>query len=186
MTQQPSSDRPFVHYCPRDNPARQAFRLALCLSLPPPFALPPDILIFSSRFCHPSSRPTPPSSTMIWSCRFGKHSSCPSSDLPCPAFSFGTSSGTLISSRGSGWPLIFELLDRCSFGPPIGTLPYTNIKPSTPPLYYFLHSPICIRTCDYITTTALCGSWWWEAGSNYWVQTLSVFFPQFMQEKGGA
>ena len=70
----------------------RAFRSAFYSSLPPPFTLPPDILIFSRRFCHPlsrplldQSRPAPSSGTIIWSHRFGKHSSCLPSDLPCPA-----------------------------------------------------------------------------------------------------
>jgi hypothetical protein len=117
----------------------RAFRLALCSSSPPPFALPHDILIFSRRFCHQSPRPAPPSGTMIWSCRFGKRSSCPPLDLPRSALPSGTLSGTLVSSRGSGWPYFAELLDRCPFGPPTGALPYTYIKPSTPSLHHFLH-----------------------------------------------
>jgi hypothetical protein len=149
-----------------------------CSSSPPLFAFPPDILIFSYRLCHPSS-------TMIWSFRFGKCSSCPPSDLPRPALPSGTPSGTLVSSRGSGRPSISEPLDRCPFGPPTGMLPYTYIKPCTPLLHHFLHSPICIRTCDYIATAPLRRSWWWGARSNCWVQTLLVFFSQFKQEKDG-
>jgi hypothetical protein len=144
----------------------RAFRSALCSSSPPPFALLPDILIFSRRFCHPSPRPAPPSGTMIWSRRFGKRSSCPPSDLPCLALPLGTPSGTLVSSRGSGRPSIYEPLDRCPFGPPTGALPYTYIKPSTPPLHHFLQSPIRIRTYDCVAIVALCGSWWWGVGSN--------------------
>jgi hypothetical protein len=155
---------------------RWAFRSVLCSSLPPPFALPPDILIFSRRFCHPSPRPAPPSDTMIWSRRFGKCSSCPPSDLPRLALPSGTPSGTLVSSCGFGRPYFSEPLDRCPFGPPTGALPYTYIKPSTPPLHHFLHSPIRVRTYDCVATAALHGSWWWGAGSNCWVQTLSVFF----------
>jgi hypothetical protein len=60
---------------------------------------PPDILIFSRRFCHPSPRPALPSGTMIWNCRFDKCSSCPPSDLPRPALPSGIPSGTLVSSR---------------------------------------------------------------------------------------
>jgi hypothetical protein len=111
----------------------------------------------------PSSTPSgppsgTPSGTMIWSHRFGKRSSCPPSDLPRPALLFGTPSGTLVSSCGSGRPSISELLDRCPFGPPTVALPFTYIKPSIPPLHHFLHFPICIGTCDYIATTALCRS----------------------------
>jgi hypothetical protein len=145
-------------------------------------ALPPDILIFNRRFCHPSPRPAPPSGIMIWSRRFGKRSSCPPSNLPRPALP----SGTLVSSCGSSRPSISEPLDRCPFGPPIVSLPYTYIKPSTPQLHHFLHSSIRIGTCDCVATAALRGSWLLGAGSNCWVQTLSVFFPQFMQEKDGA
>jgi hypothetical protein len=98
----------------------------------------------------------------------------------------GTSSGTFVSSRGSGRPSIFEPLDRCPFGPPTVALPYTYIKPSTPPLHHFLHSPIRIGTYDYVAIATLRGSWSLGAGSNCWVQILSVFFPQFTQEKDGA
>jgi hypothetical protein len=95
-------------------------------------------------------------------------------------------SGTLVSSRGSGRLLISEPLDRCPFGHPTVALPYTYIKPSTPPLHHFFHFPICIGTCDYVATAALRGSWLLGAGSNCWMQTLSNFFPQFTQEKDGA
>jgi hypothetical protein len=122
---------------------------------------------------HPSGTP---SGTMIWNCTFGKHSSCPPSELPRRALPSGTLSGTLVSSRGSGRPSISEPLDRCPFGPPTVALPYTYIKPSTPPLHHFLHSPNCIGTCDCVATAALRGSWSLGARSNYWVQTLSVFF----------
>jgi hypothetical protein len=132
---------------------RRAFHSALCSSSPPLFAFPPDILIFSGRFCYPSPRPAPPSGTMIWSCRFGKRSSSPLSDLPRLALP----SGTLVSSRGSGRPSISEPLEPCPFGPPTVVLPYTHIKPSTPQLHHFLHSPIRIGTCDCVATAALCG-----------------------------
>jgi hypothetical protein len=122
-----------------------------------------------------ASRPAPSSSIMIWSRRFGKRSPCPLLDLPRPALP----SGTLVSSHGSGRPSISELLDRCPFGPPTVALPYTYIKPSTPQLHHFLHSPIRIGTCDCVATAALRGSWSFGAGSNCWVQTLSIFFPQF-------
>jgi hypothetical protein len=174
---------------PLSNPpsgTRRAFRSALCSSSPPPFALLPDILIFSRRFCHPSPRPAPLSGTMIWSCRFGKCSSSPPLDLSRPALLSGTQSGTLVSSRGFDRPSISKPLDRCPFGPLTGVLPYTYIKPSTPPLHHFLHSPIRIGTYDCVATAALHGSWWLGAGSNCWVQTLLVFFLQFMQEKDGA
>jgi hypothetical protein len=85
-------------------------------------------------------------------------------------------SGTPVSSRGFGWPSISEPLDRCPFGPPTVALPFTYIKPSNPPLHHF---PICIGTCDCVATAALRGSWSLGAGSNCWVQTLPVFFPQF-------
>jgi hypothetical protein len=165
---------------------RQAFHSALCSSSPPLFALPPDSLIFSRRFCHPSPRPAPPSGTMIWSRRFGKRSSCPPSDLPCPALLSSTPLGTLVSSHGSSRPSISEPLDRCPFRPLTVALPYTYLKPSTPPLHHFLQSPIRIGTCDCVATAALRGSWSFWAESNYWVQTLSVFFLQFTQEKDGA
>jgi hypothetical protein len=113
---------------------------------------------------------------MNWSCRFGKRSSCPPLELPRRALPSGTLSGTLVSSRGSGWPSISEPLDRCPFGPPTVALPYTYIKPSNPPLHHFLHSPIYIGTCDCVATAALRGSWSLGAGSNCWVQILSVFF----------
>jgi hypothetical protein len=92
----------------------------------------------------------------------------------------GTPSGTLVSSRGSGRPSISEPLDRSPFGPPTVALPFTYIKPSNPPLHHFLHSPICIGTCDCVATAALRGSWSLGAGSNCWVQALPVIFPQFM------
>jgi hypothetical protein len=95
-------------------------------------------------------------------------------------------SGTLVSSRGSGRPSISEPLDRCPFGPPTVALSFTYIKPSNPPLHHFLHSPICIRTCDCVATATLRGSWSLGAGSNCWVQALPVFFPQFTEEKDGA
>jgi hypothetical protein len=98
----------------------------------------------------------------------------------------GTPSGTLVSSRGSGRPSISEPLDRCPFGPLTVALPFTYIKPSNPPLHHFLHSPICIGTCDCGSTVALHGSWSLGAGSNCWVQALPVFFPQFTQENDGA
>jgi hypothetical protein len=78
----------------------------------------------------------------------------------------GIPSGTLVSSRRSGRPSIFEPLDRCPFGPPTVALPFTYIKPSNPPLHHFLHSPICIGTCDCVATMALRGSWSLGAGSN--------------------
>jgi hypothetical protein len=87
-----------------------------------------------------------PSGTMIWSRRFGKRSSCPPLELPRPALPSGILSGTLVLSRVSGRPSISEPLNRCPFGPPTVALPYTYIKPSTPPLHHFLHSPICIGT----------------------------------------
>jgi hypothetical protein len=90
---------------------------------------------------------------------------------------------TLVSSRGSGRPSISEPLDRCPFGPPIAALPYTYIKPSTPPLHHFLHSPIRIGTCDYVATVALRGSWSLGAGSNCWVQTLSIFFHNLRRRR---
>jgi hypothetical protein len=62
----------------------------------------------------------------------------------------GTPSGTPVLSRGSGRPSISEPLDRCPFGPPTVALPFTYIKPSNPPLHHFLHSPICIGTCDCV------------------------------------
>jgi hypothetical protein len=123
-----------------------------------------------------------PSGTMIWSRRFGKRSSCLPSELPRQALPSGTPSGTLISSRGSGRPSISEPLDRCPFGPSIVVLPYTYIKPSNPPLHHFCYSPICIGTCDCVATAALRGSWSLGAGSNCWVQTLSVFFLNFAGE----
>jgi hypothetical protein len=95
-------------------------------------------------------------------------------------------SSILVSSHGSGRPSISEPLDRCPIGPPTVALPFTYIKPSNPPLHHFLHSPICIGTCDCVATAALRGSWSLEAGSNCWVQALLVFFPQFTQEKDGA
>jgi hypothetical protein len=128
----------------------------------------------------PSGLPSGTSSdTMIWSRRFGKRSSCSPSELPRRALPSGTPSGILISSRGSGRPSISEPLDRCPLGPPTVALPYTYIEPSIPPLHHFLHSPICIGTCDCVATAVLRGSWSLGAGSNCWVQTLSVFFPQF-------
>jgi hypothetical protein len=132
----------------------------------------------------PSIRPLSgtPSGTMIWSCRFGKRSSCPPSELPRRALP----SGTLVSSRGSSQLSISEPLDRCPFGSPTVALSYTYIKPSNPPLHHFLYSPICIGTCDCVATAAVRGSWSLGAGSNCWVQILSVFFPQFTQEKDGA
>jgi hypothetical protein len=149
---------PPVRY-PIQHPIRHPIRHPVQHPSGIPFAFLPDILIFSGRFCHPSPRPAPPSGTMIWSRRFGKRSSCPPSDLPHPALSSSTPLGTLVSSRGSGRPSISEPLDRCPFGPSTVALPYTYIKPSTPPLHHFLHSPNRIGTCDCVATAALRGSW---------------------------
>jgi hypothetical protein len=95
-------------------------------------------------------------------------------------------SGTPVLSRGSGRPSISEPLDRCPFGPPTVALPFTYIKPSNPPLHHFLHSPICIGTCDYVATAALRGSWSLGAGSSCLGASPFSFFPQFTQEKDGA
>jgi hypothetical protein len=125
------------------------------------------------------------------------HPVCPPRQAPCPAPvghpvwhpvrpPSGTPSGTPALSRGSGRPSISEPLDRCPFGPPTVALPFTYIKPSNPPLHHFLHSPICIGTCDCVATAALRGSWSLGAGSNCLGASPSSFFPQFTQEKDGA
>jgi hypothetical protein len=85
-------------------------------------------------------------------------------------------SGTPVLSRGSGRPSISEPLDRCPFGPLTVALPFTYIKPSNPPLHHFLHSPICIGTCDCVVTAALRGSWSLGAGSNCLGASPSSFF----------
>jgi hypothetical protein len=96
----------------------------------------------------------------------------------------GTPSGTPVLSRGSGWPSISEPLDRCPFGPPTVALPFTYIKPSNPPLHHFLHSPICIGTCDCVATAALRGSWSLGAGSNCLGASPSSFFPSIYTGEG--
>jgi hypothetical protein len=72
----------------------------------------------------------------------------------------------------------------------VRTRPWTSgrvttlyINPSTPPLHHFLHSSIRIRTSDCVATAALHGSWWWEVGSNCWVQTLLVFFHNLRRRR---
>jgi hypothetical protein len=96
----------------------------------------------------------------------------------------GAPSGTPALSRGSGRPSISELLDRCPFGPPTVALPFTYIKPSNPPLHYFLHSPICIGTCDCVATAALRGSWSLGAGSNCLGASPSSFFSSIYTGEG--
>jgi hypothetical protein len=96
----------------------------------------------------------------------------------------GTPSGTPALSRGSGRPSISEPLDRCPFGPPTVALPFTYIKPSNPPLHHFLHSPICIGTCDCVATAALCGSWSLGAGSNCLGASPSSFFSSTYTGEG--
>jgi hypothetical protein len=95
-----------------------------------------------------------------------------------------TPSGTPALSRGSSRPSISEPLDRCPFGPPTVVLPFTYIKPSNPPLYHFLHSPICIGTCDCVATTALRGSWLLGAGSNCLDASPSSFFSSIYTGEG--
>jgi hypothetical protein len=99
---------------------------------------------------------------------------------PRRALCLATPSGTPVLSRGSCRPSISEPLDRCPFGPPTVALPFTYIKPSNPPLHHFLHSPICIGTCDCVATAALCGSWSLGAGSNCLGASPSSFFSQFI------
>jgi hypothetical protein len=96
----------------------------------------------------------------------------------------GTPSGTPALSRGSGRPSIYEPLDRCPFGPPTIALPFTYIKPSNPPLHHFLHSPICIGTCDCVATAALRGSWSLGAGSNCLGASPSSFFSSIYTGEG--
>jgi hypothetical protein len=96
----------------------------------------------------------------------------------------GTPFGTPALSRGSGRPSISEPLDRCLFGPPTVALPFTYIKPSNPPLHHFLHSPICIGTCDCVAIAALCGSWSLGAGSNYLGTSPSSFFSSIYTGEG--
>jgi hypothetical protein len=98
---------------------------------------------------------------------------------PRLATPLGAPSGTPALSRGSGRPSISEPLDPCPFRPPTVALLFTYIKPSNPPLHHFLHSPICIGTCDCVATAALRGSWSLGAGSNCLGQALPVSFPQF-------
>jgi hypothetical protein len=92
--------------------------------------------------------------------------------------------GTPVLSRGSSRPSISEPLDRCSFGPPTVALPFTYIKPSNPRLHHFLHSPICIGTCDCVATAALRGSWSLEAGSNCLDASPSSFFSSIYTGEG--
>jgi hypothetical protein len=96
----------------------------------------------------------------------------------------GTPSGTPALSRGSGRPSISEPLDRCPFGPPTVALPFTYIKPSNPPLHHFLHSPICIGTCDCVATAALRGSWSLGAGSSCLGANPSSFFSSIYTGEG--
>jgi hypothetical protein len=98
--------------------------------------------------------------------------------------SSGTPSGTPALSRGSGRPSISEPLDRCPFGPPTVALPFTYIKPSNPPLHHFLHSPICIGTCDCVATAALRGSWSLGVGSNCLGGSPSSFFSSIYTGEG--
>jgi hypothetical protein len=93
-------------------------------------------------------------------------------------------SGTLVSSRESGRPSISEPLDQCPFGPSTVALPFTYIKPSNPPLHHFLHSPICIGTCDCVATAALRGSWLLGAGSNCLGASPSSFFSSIYTGEG--
>jgi hypothetical protein len=95
-----------------------------------------------------------------------------------------TPSDTPALSRGSGRPSISEPLDRCPFGPPTIALPFTYIKPSNPPLHHFLHSPICIETCDCVATAALRESWSLGAGSNYLGASPSSFFSSIYTGEG--
>jgi hypothetical protein len=108
----------------------------------------------------------------------GTPSGIPSSPRLAPLF------GSLVSSRGSGRPSISEPLDRCPFGPLTIALPFTYIKPSNPPLHHFLHSPICIGTCDCVATAALRGSWSLGAGSNCLGASPSSFFPTIYAGEG--
>jgi hypothetical protein len=96
----------------------------------------------------------------------------------------GTPSSTPALSRGSGRPSISESLDRCPFGPPTVALPFTYIKPFNPPLHHFLHSPICIGTCDCVATAALRGSWSLGAGSNCLGASPSSFFSSIYTGEG--
>jgi hypothetical protein len=96
----------------------------------------------------------------------------------------GTPSGTPALSRGFGRPSISEPLDGCLFGPPTVALPFTYIKPSNPPLHHFLHSPICIGTCDCVATVALRGSWSLGAGSNCLGASPSSFFSSIYTGEG--
>jgi hypothetical protein len=107
----------------------------------------------------------------------------PSSGTPVRPPS-GTPSSTPVLSRGSSRPSIYEPLDRCPFGPPTVTLPFTYIKPSNPPLHHFLHSSICIGTCDCVATAALRGSWSLEAGSNCLGASPSSFFSSIYAREG--
>jgi hypothetical protein len=103
---------------------------------------------------------------------------------PHLATPLGTPSGTPALRRGSGRPSISEPLDRCPFGPPTVALPFTYIKPSNPPLHYFLHSPICIGTCDCVATAALCRSWSLGVGSNCLGASPSSFFSSIYTGEG--
>jgi hypothetical protein len=119
-----------------------------------------------------------PSGHPVWPPRLA---TCRAPRLATPS---GTPSGTPVLNCGSGRPSISEPLDRCPFGPPTVALPFTYIKPSNPPLHHFLHSPICIGTCDCIATAALRGSWSLGAGSNCLGASPSSFFSSIYIEEG--
>jgi hypothetical protein len=129
-------------------------------------------------FGHPSGTPSGPVGHPVWPPRLDIPSGHPVRHPVRPLLGTpsGTSSGTPVLSRGSGRPSISEPLDRCPFGPPTVALPFTYIKPSNPPLHHFLHSPICIGTCDCVATAALRGSWSLGAGSNCLGASPSSFF----------
>jgi hypothetical protein len=138
----------------------------------------------------PSGHPVwPPVEHPVWPPRLatssGHPSGTPSGLVGHPVwYPVRPPSGTLVSSRGSGRPSIPEPLDRCPFGPPTVALPFTYIKPSNPPLHHFLHSPICIGTCDCVATVALRGSWSLGAGSNYLGVSPSSFFSSIYAGEG--
>jgi hypothetical protein len=126
----------------------------------------------------PSGTPSGPVGYPVWPHRLATRRA------PRLATPSGTPSSTPIFSRGSGRPSISEPLDRCPFGPSTIALPFTYVKPSNPPLHHFLHSPICIGTCDCVAIAALRGSWSLGAGSNCLDASPSNFFSSIYTGEG--
>jgi hypothetical protein len=134
---------------------------------------------------HPSGTPSGPVGHSVWPRRAPRLGTPSSHPVGHPVWHpFRTPSGTPALSRGSGRPSISEPLNRCPFGPPTVALPFTYIKPSNPPLHHFLHSPICIGTCDCVATAALRGSWSLGAGSNCLGANPSSFFSSIYIGEG--